>query len=75
MKGPGWVGLQRSIIFTLTVGRFDTRVTPYAGILTMTKLKYFIFTDLNTKTLKSCTTANNTRRHSEYETINIVCKV
>ena len=75
MKGPGWVGLQRSIIFTLTVGRFDMRVTPYTGILTLTKLKYFIFKDLNTKKLKSCTTPNNTRRHSEHGTKNIVWKV
>ena len=30
--------------------------------------------DLNTKPLKSCTPANNTMRHPEEGTINIVCK-
>ena len=42
MKGAGWVGFELSVIFTLTVGRFDMLVTPYTGILTFAKLKYFM---------------------------------
>ena len=57
-----------------TVGRFDKWLTPYTGILILVKLKYFMSKDLSTKTLQSCTAANNTRRHSECETRNIVCK-
>ena len=51
MKGAGWVGLELSVILTLTVGRVDMWVTPYTGILTLAKLKYFMFKDLNTKIL------------------------
>ena len=51
MKGTGWVGLELSIIFTQTVGRFDMWVTLYRGILTLAKLKYFMPKDLSTKTL------------------------
>ena len=54
--------------------RFDIWVTPYTGILTLAKLKYFMSKDLITKTLQSCTAANNTRRYSEYETRNTECK-
>ena len=49
MKGTGWVGLELSVILTQTVGRFD-RVTPYTGILTLGKLKYFMSKNLSTKT-------------------------
>ena len=38
----GWVGLELSIIFTQTVGRFNMWVTPYTGIIILSKLKYFI---------------------------------
>ena len=69
-----WVGLELSIIFTQTVGRFDLRVTPYTGILTLAKLKYFMSKDLSTKTVQNCTAVNNTRRHSERGTRNIACK-
>ena len=51
VKGTGWVGLELTIIFTETVGRFSMWVTPYTGILTLIKLKYFISKDLSTKTL------------------------
>ena len=51
VKGTGWVGLEVSIIFMRTVGRFDMWVTPYTGILTLAKLKYFMYKDLSTKTL------------------------
>ena len=51
VKGAGWVGLELSVILTLTVGRVDMWVTPYTGILTLAKLKYFMFKDLNTKIL------------------------
>ena len=43
------------------------------GILTLVKLKYFISKDLSTKTLESCTAANDTR-HSERGIRNTVCK-
>ena len=33
----GWVVLDLSLILTQTVGRFDMRVTPYTGILTLAK--------------------------------------
>ena len=59
---------------TLTVGKFDMWENPYADIVTLTKLKYFMSKDLNTKPLKSCNAANNTMRHPEEGTINIVCK-
>ena len=45
VMGTGWVGLELSIILTQTVGRFDMRVTPYTGILTLKKLKYFMSKD------------------------------
>ena len=51
LRGTGWVGLELSIIFRQTVGRFDMQVTPYTGILTLEKLKYFMSKDLSTKTL------------------------
>ena len=51
VKGTGWVGLELSIIFTQVMGRFDMCVTPYTGILTLAKLKYFMSKDLSTKTL------------------------
>ena len=70
----GWVNLELSVILTQTLGRFDMWVTPYTGILTLAKLKYFTSKDLNAKTLQSCTAANNTKRHSEHGTGNIVCK-
>ena len=47
-------------------------VTPYTGIVTLAKVKYFMSKDLSTKT--SCTAANNTRRHSERGTRNIATK-
>ena len=75
MQGTGWVGLELSIILTLTVEKSDMWETPYVDILTLTKLKYFISKNLNTKALKSCTAANNTMRHLEDGTINIVCKI
>ena len=62
LKGTEWVGLELNIILTQTVGRFNKWVTPYTGILTLEKLKYFMYKDLSSKTLKSCTAANNTRR-------------
>ena len=34
--------MELNIIFTQTVGRFDMRVTPYIGILTLAKLKHFM---------------------------------
>ena len=55
------------------VGRFDMWVTPYTGILTSARQEYFMSKGLSTKTL-SCTAANNTKRHSEHGTRNIVCK-
>ena len=75
MQGTGWVDLELSIILTLTVEKSDMWETPYVDILTLTKLKYFMSKNLNTKVLKSCTAANNTMRHSEDGTINIVCKI
>ena len=51
VKGTGSVYLELSIIFTQTAGRFDMWVTPYTGILTLAKLRYFISKDLSTKTL------------------------
>ena len=51
VKGTGWVGLELSIIFMETVGRFDMWVTLYTGILTLAKLKYFMSKGLSTKTL------------------------
>ena len=51
VKGTGWVVLELSIIFMETVGRFDMWVTLYTGILTLAKLKYFMFKDLSTKKL------------------------
>ena len=57
-----------------TVGRFDMWLAPYTGILTLVKLKYFMSKDLSTKTLQSCTAANNTKRDSERGTRNIVWK-
>ena len=51
MTGTGWVGLKISIIFTQNAGRFDMRLTPYTGILTLAKLKYFMSKDLSTKAL------------------------
>ena len=74
MKGTRSVGLELQIIFMQTVGRFDMSATPYTGILILAKLKYFMSKDLSTKTLSSFTAANNTRRHSEHGTRNIVCK-
>ena len=74
VKGTGWVGLELSIISTQNVGRFYLWVTRSTGILTLAKLKYFMSKILSAKTLLSCTSANNTRRHSEHRTINIVCK-
>ena len=50
VSGTGWVGLELSVILTQTVGRFDVRVTPYTGILTLAKLRYFMSKDLSTKT-------------------------
>ena len=73
VKGTAWVGLELSIIFMQIVGRFDTWVTPYTGILTLEKLKYFMSKDLSTKTW-SCAAANNKRIHSERGARNIVCK-
>ena len=73
LKGTRWVGLELSIIFMQTVGSFNMWVTPYTGILTLGKLKYFMSTDLRTKT-QSCTAANNTRTHWKCGTRNIVCK-
>ena len=32
IKGTGWVGLQLSVILTLTVRRFDMWVTPYQSL-------------------------------------------
>ena len=74
--GTRWVGLELefSIIFMRTVGRFNMWVTPYTGILTLANLKYFMSKDLSTKTLWSCTAANNTRRDSERGTRSIICK-
>ena len=46
-----WVGMELNIIFTQAVGRFDMRVTPYTGILTLAKLKYFMSEDLSTNAL------------------------
>ena len=60
VKGTGWVVLELSIIFMQIVRRFDMWVTPYIAILTLAKLKYFMSKDLGTKTLWSCTAANNT---------------
>ena len=34
-----------------SAGRFDMWATPYTGILTLAKLKYFMSKDLNIKTL------------------------
>ena len=68
------VALELSIILTQTVGRFNIRVTPYSGILTLAMLKYLMSKNLSTKTLKSCTASNNTRRHLEHRTRNTVCK-
>ena len=51
VKGTGWVGLELSIIMTQSVGKFDMSLTPYTGILTLAKLKYFMTKDLSTKTL------------------------
>ena len=51
VKGAGWVGLELNVILMQTVGRFDMWVTPYTGILTFVKLKYFMFKDLSTKAL------------------------
>ena len=49
VSGTGWVGLELSVILTQTVGRFDVRVTPYTGILTLAKLRYFM-SNLSIKT-------------------------
>ena len=38
MKGTGWVGLERCIIFTQTMWSFDMWVVPYTGILKLAKL-------------------------------------
>ena len=46
-----WLGLELSVILTQTVGRFDMWVTPYAGILTLARLKDLMFKGLSTKTL------------------------
>ena len=67
MKGTAWVGLELSIIFTQTVGRFDLRVTPYTGKLTLAKLKFFMSKDLSTKTVQNCTADNNTSRIQSVE--------
>ena len=48
VKGTEWVGLELSIIFTQTVGKFDMWETLYTGILTLAKLKYFMSKDLIT---------------------------
>ena len=37
VKGTGWVGLELSINFRQTVGRFNMWVTPYTGMLTLAK--------------------------------------
>ena len=37
VKGTGWVGLELSINFRQTVGRFNMCVTPYTGMLTLAK--------------------------------------
>ena len=68
------VVLERSIILTQTVGRFNMRVTPFSGILTLAMLKYLMSKDLSTNTLKSCTASNNTRRHLEQRTRNTASK-
>ena len=47
----------------------------YTSILTLAKLKYSMSKNVSTKTLQSCTAANNTKRHSEYGKGNIFCKV
>ena len=75
VKGTEWVGLEHSIVLALTPGRFNMWVTPYTGILTLTKLKYFMSKDLNTKALKSYTATNYIRRHSEHGKIHIIWKV
>ena len=46
----GRVGLELSFILMQTIGRFDMWVTPYTGIQTLAKLKYFMSKDLSTKT-------------------------
>ena len=51
MKGTGQVGPELSIILTQTVARFDMQVTPYTGILTLEKLKYFMSKDMSSKTI------------------------
>ena len=51
VKNFGWQGMELSVILTQTVGIFHIRVTSYTGILTLAKLKYFIFKDLSTKAL------------------------
>ena len=62
----GWVGLDFGFILMQIVGGFEIWMTPYTGILTLAKLKYFMFKGLSTKALWSFTVANNKRRHPEH---------
>ena len=52
MKGTGLVGLEPSIIFMQTEGRFDMWATLYTDILTLAMLKHFMSKDLSTKHYK-----------------------
>ena len=61
-----WVGLDFGFTLMQIVGRFEIWMTPYTDILTLAKLKYFMFKGLSTKALWSCTVANNKRRHPDH---------
>ena len=47
VKSTGWVGVERSITLTQTVGRFDMSMT-LLHRSTLAKLKYFMSKDLST---------------------------
>ena len=69
VKGSGWVSLELSVILSQTVGRSDMRVTPYTSVLTLAKLKYFMFKakDERTKNYKVALlliTQGDIQRHS-----------
>ena len=51
VKVTGWVGLELSIIFMQTAGRFNMWLTTYTGILTLAELRFFMSKDLSTKTI------------------------
>ena len=51
VEGTGWVGLELSIIFMQTAGRFNMWLTTYTGILTLAELRFFMSKDLSTKTI------------------------